>query len=147
MTLEADIVNRIAQDYRDRGYGIEFGSPLPPDFGLPSDARADFIAFGPDESVVVEVKRRTDLATDPYVQALAEAVARRPGWRFQLVLAGDPAQLPPMAEGVQEWNLDEAETQLKRASEIAAAGFEDAALLPHSPPVKQLCVGFWSALA
>jgi hypothetical protein len=127
MTLGPTLVARIADDYRDRGYRVELDAQLPPEFGLPNH-RADLIAFGPVENVVVEVKRRAYLATDLDVGPLAASIAQRPGWRFELVLEGDPAQLPSM-DAVQEQDLGEAVAQLERAREIAAAGFEDAAML------------------
>jgi hypothetical protein len=87
MTDWEEFLRQVVEDYRQRGYGLAPGDIE----SLPSDIRADFVAVGPDERVIVEVKRWSDLATDDRLQKTAEWVANHPGWRLELLLPPERA--------------------------------------------------------
>lgn len=128
MSIESDFIAGVAEEYRARGYGVEVGEPLPPDFGLPPSHRVDLVAYGPDETVVVEAKRRSAVGGDSQIRRLAEAIAGRPGWRLELLLIPDEAQ-PESATPRNGEPAAVAREQLLRAATLRDQGLEDAALL------------------
>jgi hypothetical protein len=98
--LERTRLREIAREYEKNGYRVVV-EPHGPD--LPTflaDFRPDLIAFGKDETVVIEIESRATLTDSPSLVALTDAIAARPGWRFELVvtnsrnaaIAGDRAQ-------------------------------------------------------
>jgi len=102
--VEAQVVARVADDYRRRGYDVEVE---PASNALPEFLRGfqpDLIARKPGESVVVEVKVGTRKSAAEQLREIAERVNQQPGWRFSLVFADPdtPDQIteagpPPMA--------------------------------------------------
>jgi hypothetical protein len=130
VSAESEAVARVAEAYRARGYGVELDTPLPAELGLPASFRADLVAYGPDELVLVEVKRRSALQGDETLQWIARAVAGHPRWRFELVLVPEPPQdMPPMEHATGSESIDDALGALDSAERMAEAGFAEGALL------------------
>jgi REase_AHJR-like len=86
--------------------------------------RPDPVVRKGDEVVVIEVKPRASLG-DPQLHALAEAVRRQPGWRFELVLIR-PEPGPP---GTKEWDAEDVAHNLRQAETPLRSGHQEAALL------------------
>src|SRR5438552_414598 len=85
--VEAQIVARVADDYRRRGYEVQVqpDANALPEFLL--DFQPDLIARKPGESVIVEVKVGTRTSVAEQLRGIAERVNQQPGWRFSLVFA------------------------------------------------------------
>ncbi len=79
-------LRQITKEYEKRGYRVavqpEVGS-LPP---FLSGFQPDLVAYGPDENVIVEFKLQSELRDSPRMKALAAAIQREKGWRFELVV-------------------------------------------------------------
>ena len=78
-------IERVAEDYRSRGYDVVI-SPSPAD--LPDflrDVQADILARKKDDSVLIEVKHSIASTDTDKMRSIAQKVAGRPGWRFVLV--------------------------------------------------------------
>ena len=117
-------VEQIAQEYRDKGYEVMV-EPGPLQLPGPlTGFRPDLVARRGDEVVVVEVKAR-ELLGDPRLQALAEAVRRQPGWRFELVLLRP--ELGPA--GTKEWSADDVAYNLGQVEQLLKSAHLEAALL------------------
>lgn len=121
-------VQRIAAQYRSRGFDVVIspGREDRPDFL--EDFQPDLIARGPKESVVVEVKKGTDVAHGARLQPLAERIAQHPGWKFALVMLND--------NGVEQFSAEktpipttEIAERISRANQIANNGSPDAGFL------------------
>lgn len=111
----------IAKEFEEQGYQtvVDPASDLlPPNL---VDFHPDLLARGDDESVVVEVKRQPDLASEPRIDALAEAVEALPGWRFELVVMRPQ---PPSLEEARDALLSEKEIELrvKRGQALVRVG-------------------------
>jgi len=127
-----EIYNRklqeIAADYRARGYGV-FIEPDPTE--LPeflAGFRPDLVAFGPQDSVVVELKVGTQTAVSERFRELAEAIQRQPGWRFSLVVI-DPRSDDVAPSAQQLLNRNEILDRLEEADELLKAGTKDVAFI------------------
>jgi hypothetical protein len=82
-------LTEVAEEYRKRGYTV-YEQPMSSE--LPGNLRGfrpDLMAVTEHDFVVVEVRTRANLSDEPRLAALAEAVNRMPGWRFELVAATD----------------------------------------------------------
>ena len=120
---ERNRVERIAQDYRTRGYQVEV-QPLPGD--LPDFLEGfapDLILSGKGETVVVEVKTRRELKSPSSFSALEAALQNRPGWRFELIIDGSET------EAHQTLTPNQIRTLLQMAMELQSPKFSAAALL------------------
>ena len=111
----------IVSEYEAEGYEVKL---RPTSTELPDFLRGfepDLIAVGNGESVVVQVKARTELSNEPSTTSLESAVQNRPGWRFELIIEGATAERPETV-GVSQIRagLDEAE-ELQRNNHRAAA--------------------------
>ena len=76
---ERDRLDKVAQDYRARGYQVRIQPHREdlPDFL--SSFEPDLLASGKGETIVIEVKTRGELNSPPSPQALAAALQDRPG--------------------------------------------------------------------
>ena len=120
----------LAREYADRGYRVvrePRGEDLPA-FLRPFEP--DLVAYGDEESVVVEVKSEESLAGESELPSLAEIIERQPGWRLELVVTNPrhrPLKEDPSSKGIS-W--DRIEEQV-RATELLVAEqrFNEASLL------------------
>lgn len=90
-SLGAQVVAKVAEDYKRRGYDVDVaptGSRVPE---FLSDFQPDLIARNAHESVVVEVQVGTRTSAAERLRDVAERVNRQPGWRLSLVFV-DPEQ-------------------------------------------------------
>lgn len=112
-----------AEEYRKKGYEVAHEVPLDffPDF------YADLVVRKGAETKVIEIKRRSSLAADPRLRELARIVDSKPGWRFELLLVGEPEKVDAPEdsysigeEGILQ-RLEEAERAVRLG--LAEAGF------------------------
>jgi len=126
---EREEIERIAQEYRDRGYAV---AVHPRGDGLPSflaGTSPDLIAISEGEKVLIEVKWTTELRRSPDLTDFAKRVEAHPGWRFELVTISRIDPNLGVATHSKRWSIREIQTRLKEAHAIAKAGHCDAALL------------------
>lgn len=92
--LHDEKVQGLVEQYRQEGYDVVV-EPLAetiPGFG--SNLRPDLlIAKGP-ERIVIEVKTRGALRNSDSVRRMADALAKQPNWKFELVVLEDSAAEP-----------------------------------------------------
>jgi hypothetical protein len=121
-------LQEIAADYSARGYEvlIEPGSTRLPEFL--AGFRPDLVAFGPQDSVVVELKVGTQTAASERFRELAEAIQRQPGWRFSLVVI-DPRSDDVAPSAQQLLNRNEILDRLEKANELLKVGTKDVAFV------------------
>jgi hypothetical protein len=117
----------IAKEFEEQGYQTVVDPDpdlLPPNL---VDFHPDLLAKGDHESVVVEVKRQPDLASEPRIDELAEAIEELPGWRFELVVMRPH---PPSLDEARDALLSETEIELrvKRAHALVRVGDPGVAL-------------------
>jgi len=132
-SLESQVIAKVAEDYRRRGYVVTVeprGSDLPE---FLRDFQPDLIARGPAESVVVEVKLSTRTSAAERLRDIAEKVSRQPGWRFSLVFFNP--EHPDEISEAQAAPLSLVEERARNATALFQAGQTEAAFLL-----------FWSAL-
>jgi hypothetical protein len=108
-------VRSLAEQYSRAGFQV---SVEPDDSALPFDLggyQPDLIATKNDTGVIVEVKPSSARIPVERFQALAEEVARHPGWRFLLVTPDDigPESIPGTPGEFPSWQ------QLKDSAEHA----------------------------
>src|SRR3954468_13607670 len=108
-----DMLDRVAEDYRKRGYRVwvEPREKDLPDFLR--DATPDLIAEREGEHVVVEVKRSPSDVDRRQLDETSRRIAAHPGWRF-VVMASAPDVRP------DELLLDEQgiQRQLREANSL-----------------------------
>jgi uncharacterized protein YutE (UPF0331/DUF86 family) len=125
-TAERAEVERVAQEYRERGYDVVVSpaaSELP---HFLRDLRPDIVAHGRGESVLIEVKHRPSARDGARVRAIAQTVESHPGWRFVLV-ATPPAALPD--ERFRAVSRERVQTLLSEAIGLRTSGHRHASLL------------------
>ena len=91
---QAEALQSVASRYKRNGYEVFLqpsGRALPKPL---SRFRPDLVARGPHETVVVEVKSRSDLVKKPHLAQLARTVDRIPGWRFEMVVVNPEVESP-----------------------------------------------------
>ena len=88
---------------------------------------ADLVVRKGTETKVIEVKKRSSLAANPRLRELAQVIDSKPGWKFELLLVGEPEKVDAPGElyslgeeGISQ-RLGEAERAL--SLELAEAGF------------------------
>jgi hypothetical protein len=125
-SVEKSELERVAQEYRDRGYEVFLDPSVAelPDFVR--EYRPDMIAKSANECLVIEVRQLGSPADRERMKAIAGRVESRPGWKFVLVA---PLQRPetntddlPRVMGIEQVEklLDEVDT-LRRANHTASA--------------------------
>ena len=122
--VEKQFADMKAAEYKAKGYQVLRDTPL--DF-LPG-YRADMVVKNGYEIKVVEVKTRPSLMVNPALAEFERIINARPGWRFELLLVGEPERA---AEGENAQALDEAGilSRLAQAQTALNAGLAEAALL------------------
>jgi hypothetical protein len=114
----------VASEYEKRGYEVKLqpASSEVPEFLVGFEP--DLIATGNGESVVVEVKVRTELGNEQTIAGIAaiEAALRdRPGWRFELIIDGSEPEHGRLLGAHQiEASLEEAD-ELRQGGHVVAA--------------------------
>jgi hypothetical protein len=125
--LESQVIAKVAEDYRRRGYEVAV-EPRGP--GLPEfleDFQPDLIARGARETVVIEVKVGTRTSVAERLRDVAERVNRQPGWRFSLVFVS-PDQ-PDQVSEAQPAPLSLLEERARNAEILRQVGQKEAAFL------------------
>jgi hypothetical protein len=121
-------LQEIANDYETRGYRVLIEpSPteLPP---FLANFRPDIVVYGPEDSMVIEVKVGTRTAASERYRELAETIQQHPGWRFSLVVI-DPRSddvAPPTQPLLDREKIIE---RLKEAEELLQRGIKEAAFV------------------
>lgn len=92
-TVDRDLVERVAQGYKDQGYevAIEPAATDLPDFLR--DYRPDIIARNDNEHIVVEIKDPVIDADQSRLSTLARRLENRPGWKLVYI---SPASADPL---------------------------------------------------
>jgi hypothetical protein len=124
---ESQVIAKVAEDYRRRGYDVDV---VPRGPGLPdflSGFQPDLIARSPTESVVVEVKVGTRTSVAERFRDVAERVNRQPGWRFSLVFV-NPDRPDEISEA-EPAPLSLLRERAHNAEALLAAGQAEAAFL------------------
>lgn len=87
--LEREALDRLKEQFESQGYDFILNPPKNrlPDFLQRS--QPDALAIGPDETVVVEAKRRRNRASDIFLKILAQDISSRPGWRLLVIYTGE----------------------------------------------------------
>jgi hypothetical protein len=115
-------LERIAEEYRSKGYDV-LVEPSGPDLPLfLRDQHPDLIARRGDERLVIE------LAGQEPLRGLAERIGKEPGWRFVLI-ADSPAEELLPGERLSLLSDSEVEQHLRQGSSLLALGQREAALL------------------
>lgn len=125
--VEADVIAKVADDYRQRGYEVDVG---PSGANLPDFLRGfrpDLIARRPGDNVVVEIKIGTHTSVADRLREVTERVHQEPGWRFSLVFA-NPDQPDELTEAAPA-PLAIVEQRVQNAERLLAAGEKEAAFL------------------
>jgi DNA-binding transcriptional regulator YiaG len=105
---EENRLRSLKREYEQKDYRVLIN---PSKTELPrflSGLEPDMIAYGPKESVVIEVKTQSNLSKSPHLKAIAEAVQSQDGWRFELVVINSEKQRVVDEEAL---NLDHREIQ------------------------------------
>lgn len=125
--LEAQLLAKVAEDYRRRGYDVQVqpGGPGLPEFL--AGYQPDLIARSPAESVVIEVKVGTRTSVAERFREVAERVNRQPGWRFSLVFVS-PDQPDQVTEAPLA-SLPQLQGRAQSAEALLQAGQAEAAFL------------------
>ena len=123
-TSEYLIIQKTAEEYRNKGYEVVLEAPL--DF-LPG-FNADVLARKGDEVKVIEVKSRPSLAADPRIGELARRIESKSGWTFELVLVGEPEKLDSPT-GARSFGNENIAHRFEEAEKALEAGLPEAAFL------------------
>ncbi len=83
---EQQRLHEVAHEYREQGYDVIIAPSRDqlPDFLAPF--RLDMIARNDSETVIVEVRTQESLTQSPELDAIAQAIAGKAAWRFELVV-------------------------------------------------------------
>ncbi|WP_254174344.1 hypothetical protein [Planktothrix pseudagardhii] len=126
---EREQLLKLAENYCQKGYEIFLHPNLEelPDF-LKS-YRPDLIVRRGEEAVVIEVKSRASLNSysDQYLQNLAQAVEKHPGWRFEFVMI-NPEDITYSPKAEYSLQKDEIESQLQVVKQLTTQHLESAML-------------------
>lgn len=125
--LAAQVIAKVAEDYRQRGYQVEVE---PKGLGVPEflgGFQPALIARGAGDSVVVVVKVGTRTSVAERLRDVAERVNRQPGWRFSLVFV-NPDQPDQLSES-QPAPLSVLQERAQNADTLLQAGQREAAFL------------------
>ena len=127
---EREQLLKIAEEYRQKGYEILFAPNLEDLPEFLKSYRPDLIVRRGEESVIIEVKSRTSLNSSS-TQYLAQAVAKNPGWRFELMMTNseDAVDILKAEDSFQE---SEIELGLQVAKQLVTQHLESAMLYSWS---------------
>jgi len=128
VVAERERLERIAEEYRAKGYDVlvePSGPDLPPFLG---NHRPDLIARRGDERLVIELRPSSSEAGHSQLRGLAERIERAPGWRFVLIATSPAEELLP-GERLALLSEPEVEEHLRQAQSLLESGQREAALL------------------
>jgi hypothetical protein len=128
LVSERQRIERIAEEYRSKGYNVLIepsGPDLPQFLG---DQHPDLIALRGDERLVIELKSPPSKAEPERIRGLAERVEKEPGWKFVLISPGPAEGIFP-GEQLPLLSAPEVEQHLRYASRLVGSGHQEAALL------------------
>jgi len=83
---EQQRLDEVAHEYREQGYDVIIApsqNQLPDFLAL---FRLDMVAQNDSETVIVEVRTQESLTKSPELDAIAQAIEGKAGWRFELVV-------------------------------------------------------------
>ncbi|WP_083625163.1 hypothetical protein [Planktothrix serta] len=126
---EREQLLKLAENYRQKGYEIFLHPNLEELPEFLKSYRPDLIVRQGEEAVIIEVKSRASLNSysDQYLQNLAQAVEKHPGWRFEFVMVNpEDITYSPKAEGSLQ--KDEIESQLQVVKQLTTQHLESAML-------------------
>jgi hypothetical protein len=121
-------LQEVAREYEAGGYRVVI-DPAPSELpGFLKKFHPDLIAFGPRDSVVIEVKIGTRSTSSERYSDLAQIVNQQPGWRFSLLIVDlSSEEIPPsIAPPLDRKGIED---RLREADELMKQGAKDAAFL------------------
>jgi REase_AHJR-like len=123
-SMEFEIeLSRFVQKYLEEGYAVIIH---PDQNQLPAFARdfaVDAMLTGDKESVLVQIKwNRTDLQADSRVPRQAEITNAQPGWRYDLILLGQPNPIRRTAGMAGEPTKEQIEQMIGEAEMVLKSG-------------------------
>ena len=121
-------IQEIANDYETRGYRvlIEPATTEIPQFL--ADFHPDIVAYGPQDSIVIEIKVGTKTSASERYRELAETIQQQPGWRFSLVVV-DPRSDDVAPSTQQLLDREKIVERLQEGEELLKRGVKDAAFI------------------
>ena len=122
--IKRGFVEKKAAEYRSRGYEVWPDAEL--DF-FP-DLRADLLVRKGDETKIIAVQTRTELAITPELAKLAEALSEKPGWTFDLQLVGEPER-QDAPDDSSSFTMNQAMLRIANAKMLLDTGSSEAAFL------------------
>ncbi len=93
---EAELLSRLREQYAAEGYEVSDTLPIgrtDPLFAY----RPDLVLRKGSDVIVIELKRSIETRDTEGLRKLRSQIESHPGWRFRILLVGDPFQVPPMA--------------------------------------------------
>jgi len=133
-TLTIDIKRekllKLAQEYQQKGYKVSLHPNLEdlPEFLKKYRYCPDMIAYGGEESVVLDIKSRASLNTSSdQLRALANEIEITPGWRLELVMI-NPKDETYSSQVERSLKQNEIESQLQAVSQLSSQHLESAFL-------------------
>lgn len=121
-------LQEIAKDYETRGYRVVVEPNVAETPQFLASFRPDIIVYGPQDSIVVEVKIGTRMAVSERYRELAEVIREHPGWRFSLVVV-DPRSDDVAPATPQLLDREAIMDRLQEAQELLRRGAKDAAFV------------------
>src|SRR5712691_7509388 len=128
-------IQEIAHDFETQGYRVLIEpstEELPP---FLASFHPDIVAYGPQDSVVVEVKVGTRTAASERFRELAETIQQHPGWHFSLIVV-DPKSDEVAPATQQLLDREIILEYLKEVEELFKRGLKNAAFI-----LLWVCVG------
>ena len=120
------VLQRIADDYRRRGYEVSIaptGNDLP---GFLSHDTPDIIAHRGDEHLVIEVKHSPKDVDPVQLRAIADRIESEPGWRYVVLATPEAAREQQSLQTVDEQTV---RRQLKESQLLLDSRHPEAALM------------------
>jgi hypothetical protein len=121
---EKDALERVAREYRDRGYVVVVEPQLNEIPEFLRNTRPDLIAFSEVENVLIEVKQTSQLRQSSDLAEFARLVEGQPGWRFELITIANLDSSAP-----KRWTVSDILARLEEANSAAESGYYQAAFL------------------
>jgi len=130
INIKREQLLKLSQEYQEKGYQVSLHPNLEdlPEFLKKYRYCPDMIAYGKEESVVVEIKSRTSLNTSSeQLRALVNEIEITPGWRLELVMI-NPEEETYSSNMERSLKQNEIESQLQAISQLSGQHLESAFL-------------------